>query len=171
MKARILGWVLSAVVAVAMVPGHAADKAKKGGVVGNSYGSQFDQLGNDRIRITTRKKVQGTLDEINTPDTSTFKAFQSVTNAALLRAAIEAKALGYASMKVSGTRNLSQTTERRSASSCPGGICENDFTFAKGTYNTDVELGIEVTFDLQKDVPADPTGYIDVEKTLKQFGM
>ena len=40
------------------------------------------------------------------------------------------------------------TSERRSLSSCPGGICEKDFTFAKGSYATDVELGIEVTFDL-----------------------
>ena len=150
---------------------YAKDKAKKGGVVGNSYGSQFEQVSDERMRITTRKKVQGTLEEINEPDTSTYKAFQAVTNAALLRAAVEAKGLGFAAMKVSGTRNLSQTSERRSLSSCPGGICEKDFTFAKGTYATDVELAIEVTFDLLKEVPADAAGVINVETTLKQFGM
>ena len=39
----------------------AADKKDKGGLLGNSYGSQMEQLKDNIIRITTRQKVTGTL--------------------------------------------------------------------------------------------------------------
>ncbi|MGC3983141.1 MAG: hypothetical protein QM808_17950 [Steroidobacteraceae bacterium] len=153
------------------VSADAADKKKSGGLIGNSYGSQMELISDSIMRVTTRKKVQGTLDEITTPGTSTYNAFNSVQNAAVVRAAVEARNLGFKALKVSGTRNLSSTSERRSASSCPGGICESDFTFAKGSYSTDVELAIELTFDLLKEVPAEGTGVVDVEAILKQFGL
>lgn len=162
---------LTAVLLMTGVVADAADKKKSGGLIGNSYGSQMDQITDTSIRITSRKKVQGTLDEVNTPGTSTYKAFIGVSDAAVVRAALEARNLGFKALKAAGTRNLSQTTERRSASSCPGGICESDFTFAKGSYSTDVELAIEVTFDMFKEMPAETTGYIDVEQILKQFGL
>ena len=170
MVKRALRLLLALVATVVLLPAQAADKTKKyTGVEKNSYGSEFSLLSESSIRVTTRKKVQGTLDEINTPGTTTYKAFQNVVNAAVYRAALEGNALGFKALKVSGTRNLSQTTERRSASSCPGGICEKDFQMAPGTYVTDVELALELTMDMYKELPADPAGYIDVENVLSQF--
>lgn len=169
MKQNLIIAVLG-ILAVLAAPAHAADK-KSGGLLGNSYSSQFQQISDTSIRITSRKKVAGTLDEINTPGTSTYKAFSAINDASVVRAAIEARNLGYKALKVSGTRDVSQTTEKRSASSCPGGVCENSYTFAKGAYTTDIELGIELTFDMFKEVPADANGYIDVDKVLKQVGL
>jgi len=170
MTKRVLGFLLALVVTSVLLPAQAADKTKKyTGVEKNSYGSEFTLLSDTSMRVTTRKKVQGTLEEINTVGTTTYKAFQNVVNAAVYRAALEGDALGFKALKVSGTRNLSQTSERRSASSCPGGICEKDFQMAPGTYVTDVELSIELTMDMVKELPADPAGYIDVENVLKQF--
>lgn len=170
MNKRIPGLLLALLAAMVLLPAHAADKGKKYvGVEKNSYGSEFTLLSDTSIRVTTRKKVQGTLDEINTPGTSTYTAFQNVVNAAVYRAALEGNALGFKALKVSGTRNLSETSERRSASSCPGGFCEKDFQMAPGTYFTDVELSIELTMDMYKELPEDPAGYIDVENVLKQF--
>lgn len=171
MGSKLFAVLMSAVLLASVTVVDAADKKKSGGLIGNSYGSQMDQISDTSIRITSRKKVAGDLQEINTPGTSIYKAFIGVSDAAVVRAAVEARNLGFKALKPSGTRNLSQTTERRSASSCPGGICESDFTFAKGTYSTDVELAIEVTFDMYKEVPADPTGYVDVEQVLKQVGL
>ena len=171
MTRRVLGLLLVFVATAALLPAQAADKGKKYvGVEKNSYGSEFTLLSETSMRVTTRKKVQGSLDEINTTGTTTYKAFQNVINATVYRAAIEAKALGFNALKVSATRNLSQTTERQSASSCPGGICQKDFSFAPGTYITDVELALELTIDMIKDLPADAASYIDVENVLKQFG-
>lgn len=171
MKNKFVAAMFGALLILGAWQAEAADKKSSGGLLGNTYNSQFQQITDTSIRITSRKKVAGTLDEINTPGTSTYKAFSAINDASVVRAAVEARNLGFKALKVSGTRNVSQTTERRSASSCPGGVCENSFTFAKGNYSTDVELGIEVTFDLLKDVPADATGYIDVEKVLKQVGL
>ena len=49
-------------------------------------------------------------------------------------------------------------------------MCQKDFSFAPGTYITDVELALELTIDMIKDLPADAASYIDVENVLKQFG-
>ena len=172
MTKNVLGLLLALVAAVAWVPAHAAEKTKKLACVEkNSYGSECNHLADARIQITTRKKVEGVLDEVNTPGTTTYKAFQLVLRAAAFRAAQEARGLGYKGLKVSATNNLSQTTERQSASSCPGNICQKDFSFARGTYVTDVELAIEITYDLLKELPADMTDVIDADAVLKQYGM
>jgi len=175
MTKRILGLILACMVTLVVVPAQAAEKSSKTNksacVEKNSYGSECTRLSDSKIRITTRKKVQGTLEEVNTPATTTYKAFQLVLNAAAFRAALEARGMGFKALKVSATHDLSQTTERQSASSCPGNVCQKDFTFAQGTYITDVELAIEITYDLFKDVPADMTDVIDADKVLKQYGM
>jgi hypothetical protein len=172
MTKRMLGLLLASVAMVAFVPVHGAEKSKKLTCVEkNSYGSECNRLSDSKIQITTRKKVQGTLDEVNTSGTTTNKAYQLVLNAAVFRAALEARGLGFKALKVSATHDLSQTSERQSASSCPGNICQKDFTFAPGAYITDVELAIEITYDLLKEVPADLTDVIDADRVLKQYGM
>jgi hypothetical protein len=147
-----------------------ARKAKREpGVLANSYASEYEQLGTNLIRVTTRKKVQGTLDEITEPGRSTYIALQDVSNWALLRAAIEARALGFKVMHVSATQNLSRTTERRSYSSCPANICESNFNFPRGYYATDVEVAIEVTFDLYVEAPTGKDETILVDSIFRQF--
>jgi hypothetical protein len=192
MKAKQwLSLTLALTLSVAVVTAEAADK-KKGGLVGNSYASQMEQISDTSIRITTRKKVSGTMDEINTPGTTTYKAFQQIQSATMVRAALEAKNLGFAAVKAGGVRDLTKTISKRvskgldgagtttsldssgnktSTNTCPGGICESDFTFAQGHYGSDVELAIEVTFDMFKEMPADPTGYTDVNQVLVQAGL
>lgn len=170
MKNALLGMLLAVLAAAVVLPAQAADKGRKFvPAVKNSYGSEVALVGETGLRVTTRSKVQGTLDEINTPGTSTYKAFQNVINAAMYRAAVEANALGYKALKVSATHNRSQTTERRSASSCPGNICEKDFSFAPGNYVTDVELALELILELHRELPADAAAYIDVDYVLSQL--
>lgn len=164
---------LTAILILAAGSVQAADKHDKGGLLGNSYGSQMEQLKDNIIRITSRQKVTGTLDEISTPGMPTYNSFARISDATVVRAALEAKNLGFTAVKVTATRNLSQTFDKRASgpNSCPANFCESDFTFANGHYGTDVELAIEVTFELFKSMPADLTEYIDVEKLLRQYGI
>ena len=84
-------------VAAMLVATTTADTAemKKGGLLGNSYASQVRQINDTTLRITTRKKVEGDLDEVNKPGTTMYNALVGVQNGASARAAIEAKNLGY----------------------------------------------------------------------------
>jgi hypothetical protein len=162
-------------------------KAQKGGLIGNSYASQMDQVDDTTLRITTRKKVTGDLAEVNTPGTTTYNALQVVSTGSSVRAALEAKNLGYKVFQVVGVRSLSQnperqtsnvseasTTQRRNANAdLGGGLSESAFTFAPGHYTTDVEIALEITIKLVPgEMPANaPNDYIDVEKVLKQVGL
>lgn len=168
MKYRLITAVLATVWLAGAVP--AASK-NKGGLLGNSYSSQLEQVNDTSFRIISRKKVRGTLDEINVPGSTVNKAFAQVADATLVRAAVEARNLGFKVIRAGATRDLSKTLEKRSVSMCPGGICENAFVFAYGHYFTDVEMAIEVTFDLTNTRPADTPGYYDVGDLLAQYGL
>lgn len=187
MKTKLVAVVMAAVMVVAMGNAEAAKK-KKGGLLGNSYASQFEEVTDTSVRVTSRKKVKGSLDEINTPGTTVNKAFTAITDATVVRASVEANNLGFKYIKASGTRDLSKTATKRfssgqdgrgtttdsdgnSSNTCPGGICESEFTFAQGHYTTEVELAIEVTFDMYKDLPTDSANYIDVAKVMAQYGL
>lgn len=175
MKAKIihalLGLVLISIASGAM----AADKvkAKKGGLIGNTYASQMDQIDDSTLRITTRKKVSGDLEEVNKPGTTTYNALKAISDGGSVRAALEAKNLGFKVFQVLGVRNLSQSLEKRSASQDVGGISESSFTFAPGHYTNDIELVIEMTVKLVPgDMPASPpAGYVSVEDLLKAWGL
>ena len=90
---------------------------------------------------------------------------------AYVRAAVEAKALGYKVLEVQGSRDLSKVEERRAASKGPVPI--TDFTFAPGVYHSDVALAIEVVVKgIPGDMPATPDPkLLDVAKILKAFNI
>ncbi len=151
-----------------------ASNMKKGGLVGNSYSSEMRQINDTTLRITTRKKVSGDLDEVNKPGTTMYNALVDVKNGASARAAIEAKHLGYDVFQVLGSRNLTQVIEKRNASAdLGGGLSESGFTFAQGHYTNDVELAIELTVKLipGKMPENPPKDYVDVNSLLAQFGL
>jgi len=151
-----------------------ADEMKKGGLVGNTYASQMQQINDSTLRITTRKKVSGDLDEVNKPGTTMYKALVAVQNGASSRAAMEAKNLGYDVLQVLSSRNLTQVQEKRNATAdMGGGMSESAFTFAQGHYYNDVELVIEITVKLipGKMPENPPQDYMDVNAVLAQFGL
>jgi hypothetical protein len=170
-------WMLSALLAMAMsvaLAGCFTAKKKSDGLIGNSYASHMKQIDETTLRITTRKKASGDLDEVNKPGTSTYNALIAVQNGATARAAIEAKNLGYDVFQVLGSRNLTQVQEKRNASAdLGGGLSESAFTFAQGHYTNDVELAIEVTVKLiSGKMPANPPqDYVDVNEVLAQIGL
>jgi hypothetical protein len=172
----------SALLATALVLGtgnvDAADKAAKpdkGGLLGNSYASQMELVQADRIRITSRKKVTGSLEEVDTPGKTTNVAYAQIKDVTMVRAAVEAHNLGFAALKILGSRNLSRVNEKRGNSDCRNNVadrsCESDHVMAPGHYLTDVELAIEVTFDMLKTMPTEATDYIDVAQLMKQYGL
>ena len=172
-RAILLGMLLVAVMLVAAAAAEAAEM-KKGGLVGNSYGSQVKQINDDTLRITTRKKVSGDIEVVNKPGTTMYNALVAVQNGASGRAAIEAKNLGYDVLQVLGSRNLTQVQEKRNATAdLGGGTSESAFTFAQGHYYNDVELAIELTVKLipGKMPENPPQDYMDVNKVLEQIGM
>lgn len=173
MKAKILGALMVVALSVAVITADAADKKKKGGLVGNSYASQMDQLDDTTLRITTRKKVTGDIEEVNKPGTTLYNALAAVQGGAGVRAALEAKNLGYGVMQLQGVRNLTKISEKRSASVDRGAGAENSYTFAPGHYTNDVEVAIEMTVKLVAgEMPATPPeGYIDVNQILIQAGL
>lgn len=130
-------------------------KPKKGGSIGNSYSSQMVVVNDKSLRITTRKRVSGSMEEINKPGTSVYKALQAVADAANLRAAVETKYLGYGAFRVLGFRNL--TTSQQPRENSRNAMGEGNFTFAPGNYSDDIELAIELTIELLPARPADPT--------------
>lgn len=172
MRVKLLSVVMVAVLSMAAINAEAADK-KKGGVVGNNYASQMDQIDDTTLRITTRKKVTGDLEEVNKPGTTVNKALTAVSNGGSVRAAIEAKALGYSVFQVQGVRNLSQTLEKRSASVDRGAGAETSYTFAPGHYTNDIELAVEMTVKLiPGEFPANaPEGYVSVNQILVSAGL
>lgn len=129
-------------------------KPKKGGSIGNSYASQMVAINDKSLRITTRKRISGSMEEINKPGTSAYKALQAVADAASLRAAVEAKYLGYGAFRVLGFRNLSTSQQPRQNARAAMG--EDRFTFAPGKYDENIELAIELTIELLPARPADP---------------
>jgi len=172
-KAGVLSALLVMAVSVALAGCSAAQK-KSGGLVGNSYESQMRQIDDTTLRITTRKRVSGDLDEVNKPGTSMYNALTAVQNGASARAAIEAKNLGYDIYQVQGYRDLTQVQEKRNANAdLGGGVSESGFTFAPGHYTNDVILGIELTVKLiPGKMPANPPqGYVDVNEVLAQFDL
>jgi hypothetical protein len=154
-------------------PAFAADD-DEGGLLGNSYASQMRKLGDDKLRITTRKRVRGSLEEATKPGTSVYEALASIQQAASLRACIEAKNLGYDVVEVLGARNLSTAEDRRGTDKSPGGVNEKDFTWGGSQhYTQSVELVIEVTIGLiDGPMPENPpASYIDVNQVLIQYGL
>jgi hypothetical protein len=147
-----------------------AVEMKKGGLLGNSWASEVRQIDDTTLRITTRKKVSGDLDEVNKPGTTMNKALAGVKNGTSARAAVEAKNLGYDVIQVLGSRDLTQVQEKRNAS---GGLGESGFTFAPGHYSNEVELAIEVTVKLIPGMMPEnpPEDYADVNAILMQFGL
>jgi len=148
--------------------------ADEGGLVGNSYASQMIRVDDDKLRITTRKKVRGDLEEASRPGTSVYKALEAIQQAATLRAALEAKNLGYDVIDVVSARNLSKTIEKRSSNRSPGGVNEKDFSWGgSNNYTQDVELEIEITVALieGKMPESPPSSYADVNEILKAFGL
>ena len=129
-------------------------KPKKGGSIGNSYASQMVAINDKSLRITTRKRISGSMDEINKPGTSAYRALQTVADAASLRAAVEAKYLGYGAFRVLGFRNL--TTSQQPRQNARAAMGEDRFTFAPGKYDENIELAIELTIELLPARPADP---------------
>ena len=171
--ARVLSMLLVAAILMAATTGCAA-KMKKGSLVGNSYASQVQQIKDDTLRITTRKKVTGDLEEVNKPGTTMYNALVAVQNGASARAAMEAKNLGYDVLQVLGSRNLTQVQEKRNATAdLGGGMSESAYTFAQGHYYNDVELAIELTVKLipGKMPENPPQDYMDVNAVLEQIGM
>ena len=173
-RARVLSMLLVAAMLVAATTADAAEM-KKGGLVGNSYASQVQQIKDDTLRITTRKKVTGDLEEVNKPGTTMYNALVTVQNGASARAAMEAKNLGYDVLQVLSSRNLTQVQEKRNATAdlFGDGSSESTYTFAQGHYYNDVELAIELTVKLipGKMPENPPQDYMDVNKVLEQIGM
>lgn len=171
MKGRI---VLSLIVASGLVlPSLPLSAAKQGGLMGNSYSSQMKKVGKDKLRITTRKKVRGDLEEASTPGTTVYDALAAIQQAAVLRAAVEAKNLGYDVVNVVSARNLSQALDKRGSDRSPGGVSESEFAWGGAShYTQEVELVIEITVALiEGGMPeSPPSSYIDVNETLKAFG-
>jgi hypothetical protein len=170
-----IGWLLMGVLAMAAQNSHAAD-AKKGGLVGNSYASQMEQISDSLLRITARKKVAGAVSEINTPGTSTYQALQAVQIGAVVRAAIEARNQGYKVFQVvSKNADQSRIIEKRSASHdfFGDGVTEKNSVFAYGHYTDDVELVLEMTVKLLPgDMPVNPTpDFFDVDAVLIEAGL
>jgi len=172
-KALVLGALLVLVMPMALVSCSTAQK--KSGLVGNSYGSEMRQIDDTTLRITTRKRVSGDLEEVNKPGTTMYNALVAVRNGASSRAAVEAKYLGYDVFQVLGSRDLTQVMEKRNASAdlSGDGLSETGFTFAQGHYTNDVELAIEITVKLiPGKMPANPPqDYVDVNAVLAQFGL
>lgn len=174
MKTRVIVWIRLLVAAMLMVTiTSCASKMNKGGLAGNTYSSQMRQIDDTTLRITTRKKVSGDLDEVNRPGTTMYNALIGIQNGASARAAMEAKNLGYDVFQVLGSRNLTQVVEKRNASADMGGASESGFTFAQGHYSNNVELAIELTVKLipGKMPENPPKDYVDVNAVLIQFGL
>ena len=173
-RARVLSMLLVSAMLVAATTGCAA-KGKKGSLIGDSYASQVRQINDTTLRITTRKKVSGDLDEVNKPGTTMYNALVTVQNGASARAAMEAKNLGYDVLQVLGSRNLTQVQEKRNATAdlFGDGTSESAYTFAQGHYYNDVELAIELTVKLipGKMPENPPKDYMDVNAVLEQIGM
>jgi hypothetical protein len=146
-------------------------KVKNGGILGNQYSSTLARVDDATMRITTRKKMNGDLEEVNKPGTTMYNSLMAVQQAAAVRAAVEAKALGYKVVEVLGSRDLTTQNEVRAASK--GETPVTGFTFAPGVYHNDVELAIEVVIKcVPGEMPSENNGkYLDVIRILKQYNI
>ena len=171
MKCNTGTWMLAMLLVATAGRVDAYEPVGKKGALKNSYASQMARVDDSTMRITTRKRISGSLEEVNRPGTTMFNALKAVTDAATVRAAVEAKALGYDVVQILGSRNLSRVQEMRAASK--GETPTRDFTFAPGVYHDDVELAIEVVIKgVPGDMPAEPPqDYLDVNAVLKAFNI
>jgi hypothetical protein len=146
-------------------------KPKKGGSLGNSYASQMIAVNDTTLRVTTRKRVSGSLEEINKPGSTVYKALQAVADAASLRSAVETKYLGYGAFRVVSFRNLTTSQQPRANSMNASG--EAGYTFAPGKYDESIELAIELTIEMLPAKPADPAvkDVYEVDPILKGAGV
>ena len=169
MKMPVFTALLTAILILEAGSVQAADKQDKGGLLGNSYSSEMQTINQSSFLLTTRKNVTGDLNEINIHGTKVFNAFEQVKAATLLRAAIEARNLGYSYFSVSGSRNLTNVREKRSSSkNMGGGAPENAFIFAYGHYTNDVELIVEFTVQLSNEVQGQSSeANVNVEVVLR----
>lgn len=135
------------VVLLILVISAAASAGDQETAMENTWGSEMRILEGDKIRISTRIRVAGDMDEINEPGTTIFKAFQNVQQAALLRAALESNLLGFDLFQITSTRNITKQRERNRVT---GAAREGDFTMAPGQYSEEIDLGIQITAQLVK---------------------
>jgi len=119
----------------------------------NSWGSEAKILDADTLRISTRKRIAGDLEEINRPGTSAYETFQRLQQVTLLRAAMECHHLGFDLFTITGSRDITTQRERNRVS---GNAKESDFTMAPGQYQAEIDLGIQVTIDLLHGPMPDP---------------
>jgi hypothetical protein len=123
----------------------AYEKVRTGGVLGNNYSSNMVRVDDATMRVTTRKQMSGNLAEVNRPGTPMYNSLIAVQNAAAVRAAVEARALGYNVLAVLGSRDLTSPQE----------------------------LAVEIVVrGVPGAMPPGSGGrYLDVAKILKQFGI
>lgn len=138
--------------------------------VANSWESEARRIDEDTIRVSTRKRVAGDLEEINKPGTSVNNAFGNIQQATLLRVALESKNLGFDLFQITGTRNLTTQRDRNRVS---GDAKESDFAMAPGHYQAEIELGIQVTADLLSGPSSEslPADVYDANELLIAFGL
>jgi hypothetical protein len=121
------------------------EKVRTGGVLGNNYSSAMVRIDDATMRVTTRKQMNGNLSEVNRPGTPMYNSLVAVQNAAAVRAAVEARALGYNVLAILGSRDLTAAHELI------------------------VEIVVRGT---PGDMPPGSGGrFLDVVKVLKQFGI
>lgn len=144
-------------------------KVRNGGVLGDQYSSTLLRVDDATMRVTTRKQVTGDLAEVNKPGTPMYNSLLAVQQAAAVRAAVEARALGYRVLEVLGSKDLTRRETDREGGRAPG----NSLGFAPGAYPGDVELAVEVTVrGVAGDMPAENSGkYLDVLQILRQYGI
>jgi hypothetical protein len=147
------GAALPATAPAAMPPAAATfGRPKRGGSLGNNYAGQLIVINERTLRITTRKRVSGSLEEINKPGSSVYKALQAVADAASLR-------------------NLTSAQQPRANSMNASG--EAGYTFAPGKYDESIEVAIELTIELLPSGPPDPAikEVYEVDPILKRAGI
>ena len=169
MGTKFSAFIIAIALGSTAVSAYAYEKVATGGAIGNSYSSTMARVDDQTMRITTRKRISGDLEEVNKPGTTMYNALRQVQDAASLRAALEAQNLGYKVLEVQGSRDLSQVQEMRAASK--GDTPATGFTFAPGVYHNDVELVIEIVVKaLPGDMPkeANPK-LLDVAAVLKYW--
>jgi hypothetical protein len=123
----------------------AYEKVRTGGVLGNNFSSTMVRVDDTTMRVTTRKQAAGDLAEVNRPGTPLYNSLVAVQNAAAVRAAVEARALGYSVLAVLGSRDLTSPHE--------------------------LAVEIVVRGVPGASPPASGGRYLDVSKVLKQFGI
>jgi hypothetical protein len=124
---------------------HAYEKVRTGGALGNNYSSAMVRIDDATMRVTTRKQLSGDPAAVNRPGTPQYNSLVAVQNAAAVRAAVEARALGYSALAVIGSRDLTSPQE----------------------------LAVEIVVRGVPGAmpPGGASRYLDVAKVLKQFGI